>query len=648
MNTILYFFSLAIIFTSLLLVRRFALKFSLPVVPCISIVGSSLLYLSCLIPGVFAYLTPIAVTITLLILSIGLSVFLIAAESRMNPNSLTNLPPEQAQLGDKLFLLFFFIGIIAAKPFADYVFDFPAMLLSRSYKLPWDAVSYHLPALVDFIQQRSLWSLNVPYQSYSFGYELIAGFPSFFFQDHWGFALANTFSIAFLLLSLFWVIRAILKPVAQSSATSLVLSCFLLSTGIWAWLFSASMRAVGKNDIFACASLLMAFGLLLEYATPRTAPLRPRLGLLALASLSLGLGIATKPTVLAYIPLFALIVWASVFHTGPSSLHNFASALGGFKKALCFVLGSLLVGGFWYVKNLIAYGKLYDPKLADTFGQSLIANLKNPDLYNPEGGYIILFFASCISCFLPLVMLRGTGKSGGRLHPLLLLLLFQLNSLVAFSVTPWAIFHFEKTWDLRLGMPFFTLSAISASLAIVCFCKSPYGQRKRLLAFGIVACAAIMSVVMPIWRNNRSVRGLPGYEDVKHFPKTNAYSWVQGLKKPVRIYAAGLRPYGLYGRNWQNRVFFDLHSSQLKDDLASRERIVAVIKLFRPDLIAISVDPHEGSGSEKPSIIDWLKSQRFFHEVYNDDTVSIFEIEGGWQEWLQERQSSPGPLLMGG
>jgi hypothetical protein len=67
----------------------------------------------------------------------------------------------------------------------------PELVLPRNLKLSWDVVSYHLPV-----------------------YELIGGLPSLYFFSHWGFSLANTYSLVFLLASLYLVIRNLQRSAA--------------------------------------------------------------------------------------------------------------------------------------------------------------------------------------------------------------------------------------------------------------------------------------------------------------------------------------------------------------------------------------------------------------------------------------------------
>ena len=134
-------------------------------------------------------------------------------------------------------------------------------------------------------------------------------------------------------------------------------------------------------------------------------------------------------------------------------------------------------------------------------------------------------------------------------------------------------------------------------------------------------------------------------EQIKGLPSTGVYNWVQSQTSPLRIYSAGLRPYGLYGPNWSNTLFYDLHSTTLTPVNAGKNRISAIVVRFKPDLIIVSVDPHIGAGSEKPAIVDWIRTQpSCFEQVFSDQTVSVFRVKAGAGDKLTD-QLPPGYQL---
>ena len=119
----------------------------------------------------------------------------------------------------------------------------------------------------------------------------------------------------------------------------------------------------------------------------------------------------------------------------------------------------------------------------------------------------------------------------------------------------------------------------------------------------------------------------------------------------MRIYSAGLRPYGLYGVRWQNQVFYDLHATVLAPDDAGRKRLMAIIDQFEPDLILVSVemDPAYEGPWVKP-LERWMARQNCFHRVFSDPTVSAYRVLNGCAELINKHRDSlaADPIRMSG
>jgi hypothetical protein len=178
-----------------------------------------------------------------------------------------------------------------------------------------------------------------------------------------------------------------------------------------------------------------------------------------------------------------------------------------------------------------------------------------------------------------------------------------------------------------LAMPFFSFVAIACSVAMIRWLDTLHG---RVHVNGVPLLLLVVSLAfLPWWWHDRTPRGLPGFERVHGQPETGIYRWVQRLDEPVRIYSAGVFPYGLYGAGWANRLVYDLSSAGLDTD-AGRLRILSILETFRPDLIVIAADPFTPSAAwSKPSIVAWLRQQPEVVEVYCDETVSAFEVLRG-------------------
>ena len=144
--------------------------------------------------------------------------------------------------------------------------------------------------------------------------------------------------------------------------------------------------------------------------------------------------------------------------------------------------------------------------------------------------------------------------------------------------------------------------------------------------------------------------GLPGYEQIGTNYQTGVYAWVQSQASPIRIYAVGLRPYGLYGKNWKNRIFYDLSNETISPAEVGTKRIIGVILQFRPELILISDSPFASSEEINLSpAIAWLNMRSdLFKPVYQDKSVIGFAILPNAFRVLSGEADENIPIKMGG
>jgi len=124
-------------------------------------------------------------------------------------------------------------GLLGAIPVLDYLrWALPSSLLNPDSALQWDTVSYRLPGFLEFSQRHTLWSLDGPYQSYSFGFELIGSFLSQPFNAHWGLIIANLLAIILLVIAIAAAAR-ILVPSLPTTRVANWLPGAVLAIGIW-------------------------------------------------------------------------------------------------------------------------------------------------------------------------------------------------------------------------------------------------------------------------------------------------------------------------------------------------------------------------------------------------------------------------------
>ena len=599
---------------------------------CITLAG--LVYVSCLIPGVFGvFYTNIAYG-----LFFALSAAILLMPFKHADSSLMRGAGECHANTTLTFLDLCLIGIglFEAIPFLTYLGSgFPSSLLEPDSALGWDAVSYHLPAFIEFMQHHTLWSSDGPYQSYSFAFELIGNFLSHPFYTHWGLILANFFAIALFILAIVAAARTLVPLLFDKGGGNWV-PCSVLVVGIWSSIFPYSIGDTGKNDIFMTACLAAALAFLLELATATKAETYPvRLwSLVCLVSISVGLALATKPSALAFVPFFVIATWIVIRIRDREYDTQARRPIIG---AAIVLTVSTLLGGFWLARNLLIYGDV--SPFADAWKLSILANFRNPALYAVKLESIQFVFA--VLAIIPgaFLLYRCWRRDRNPLPPALVLM-FHVVACAAFVVTPYGVINNglpDELWQLRLGMPLFVSAAMLYSLTAVYLCVViSRSTKRRMIALSTFATASFMLALPLYWHATQS-SGLPGYEHIKGLPRTDIYAWVQKQPNPLRIYSAGLRPYGLYGTGWANTLFYDLHSTELSPLEAGQARIAAIVVDFRPDLILISVDPHPYSGTAvKPDIVAWMKAESdYFEEVYSDETVSGFRLRNGASDRLK-------------
>jgi hypothetical protein len=531
-------------------------------------------------------------------------------------------------------------GFILCAPLFSYLKGLPLAFADPNQVLGWDVVSYHLPGVIEFYQNKTLWSLSGPYQSYSFGYELIGNYFSQGFYTSWGLIIAHLLALS-LVVSVTASVTKALSFFDHAAKTSWLASS-ILAVGLWTILAINSLSAVGKNDAFMGATVFAALSfLLILCANTFTSTLKRNL-LILLIGLGLGLSMASKPSAIAYFPYF----WVA-------TILGLLQQKKGFREALyiasAVIAVALLVGGFWLTRNLIFFGRL-SPVLDSGWQFSILANVFNKGMYRAAVYYPTFMLATTAWIPALLLALRHTKGSYGSLA-WMLIGSFHLTACLVFVITPFA--YQGGGFETRLGMPLLISAAIIYGVVIPLAIQRLFALRYSRLAYG--ALILILMLAIPYYWSTKKQANLFGYEEVfaspkiEPLPKTSVYTWAQNLKEPLRIYSAGLRPYGLYGRHWGNTLFYDLHSSTLVDGPNGKKRIAAVVDQFGPDLILISLAPHANSPfGIQPAVLTWMQDRvDLFTEVYSDDIVRGYRVKPDTKEILAREFPESYILKMG-
>jgi hypothetical protein len=119
----------------------------------------------------------------------------------------------------------------------------------------------------------------------------------------------------------------------------------------------------------------------------------------------------------------------------------------------------------------------------------------------------------------------------------------------------------------------------------------------------------------------RSPQGLPGHDGIL-FPggqqQSKVYAWVQENVKNSVIYSVGLRPYGLVGEDFSNRVIDRLGSAgwTLAEGLP-------IMQKNNVKYLVLCVDPFARS---VPSGLKEMLNQPKFQLVFKDDLAVVFKV----------------------
>jgi Dolichyl-phosphate-mannose-protein mannosyltransferase len=510
------------------------------------------------------------------------------------------------------------------------------------HPLSWDVVSYHLPNAIDYLQTGSLWTIQGPFGYYPGGNELL---------NLWGFLPLHSDALLGLttaglalgsLLAAVVILGVILGQVlptrspflAGLAALLLLFGCLLLPQ------FQDILFDFGRNDgtlmfwqLAALWTLLRAFQVPLQVLQ---ADRRFSSWLLA-TGICLGMAIGTKPIGLYF--LIGALIWVGVMARSDSRRQRIRLTL------TTIALPAALVGGFWYVRNLIKFGRLAPADQLDAaVGASIFKNLFNPELYQlnlPLG----LFLGSVV-----VTLLVGIRSKSG---PLRLVAAWNAIALIGLVLTPSGAGFLVADRVQFLIQIRYAVVLVPLTLILVIAAGAMVGSKRQasgsgletagtaalpryigggaLVGLGLAMVLQVGSYGMPI--------GLPGFEGI-FFPAgpepSGVYEWVQKNLPPSRIYSVGLRPYGLYGFPFQNQVIAALGSAgwRYSDGLQA-------IRQHQSEYLALSLDPF--SRQAPADLAKILQQPQAFEPVYQDSLALVFRITD--QGRVLAAQSPPATVI---
>lgn len=580
-----------------------------------------------LILGISKHLTPLTLTLTSFLfgtLITGLSIYLRKKKIKISSpqESVYFVTPK-----GRIILISFIVILIL--PFLPLIRDMFLQIL-LVHPLSWDVVTYHLVNVLDYIQTGSLWTLRNTFNQYPGGNELIQIFSFTPLKLDTLLALNTaTIGLGFLLVSALILnqVLNITSPLIMGIATFTLWGVFLAIPDVQIILFD-----YGRNDLTLGFWELVVLWGLLQIITEKN----HRSFWLIYTGLSLGIAMGIKPNGLYYTTGVILFILSPIFPSG-----NLQSPyLSRIKDSLKLLIPALLMGSFWYIRNLLAYGKLFGGNLVDSaFEHSLFNELFNPQLYNLSSS-LVVFLIILITISLSSLTLAILYK---KLSPQIRVLIsFSLIALISFLVTPNVSgYPAGATWFYKVQMRFgITLIPLCIILILTALLKLAKNYKNRFnwqqlknkyevlsipfSSFNFLAGINTLGLILLLIQlfTYKPPVGLPGFNQilfVGNNPPSKVYEWVQKNITNSSIYGVGLRPYGLYNFPFSNQVTMTDSSAgwTLKEGLT-------LIKENHPQYLAISRDPFLGTFPQ--DILILAQNPDIFQPLYQDNMAIVFKI----------------------
>ncbi len=499
--------------------------------------------------------------------------------------------------------------------------------------LSWDVVSYHLPNAVTYLQAQSWLLIRGTYGHYPGGNELLNLWSLLFLRNE---SLLGLTTLALVLGSLLatTVVFNLVVPVRSAFWRG------IFSIGIILGLLNISEFQNLFFDIARNDSTMLFWELVALWAFLKSKTRVENWSIVT--GISLGMLIGTKPNGLYF--LIAAMILNIIFSN--SELEE--TVIDRLKSSLLkILLPSIVVGGGWYIRNLIQTGQLTPPdQLKAAADLSIFQNLMNPALYALNLPFIVVMTAT-IASLIPLIITILQRIQGSlpitvnRSIPLGIQIVaaWNLSAIVALILTPSGagylagagkVFLIQVRYSAVI-MPI-TLILLGYALALL---LEPLLQPKPWLdalerrsipiavKLPMLITSSVALMLMLVQSTTyRSPQGLPGHDSIL-FPmgpkQSLVYSWAQENIKNSVIYSVGLRPYGLVGENLNNRVIDRLGSSgwTLAEGLP-------IIQTNGVKYLVLCVDPFDKS--VPPGLQEVLRQGDRFQLVFRDELAVVFRV----------------------
>ncbi|MEY2979413.1 MAG: hypothetical protein ACO31I_01440 [Prochlorotrichaceae cyanobacterium] len=505
--------------------------------------------------------------------------------------------------------------------------------------ISWDVVTYHLPNAIDYLQTGSLWTMKGSFSQYPGGNELI---------NIWSFlplkndsmlginSLALT-SIIILVLVQFLQDLKIFKCSFYYAISYISIIIFLLIQSD----FQRAIYAFGQNDLSLACIEILALWIFLEC---QRSPVLSR-NWIVLGSL-LGIGVGIKPNGFYYFIGFLILICMEAFLK--RSLSSQAGVFQLLKRLGLVSSFTLLLGGFWYIRNIIKLSSVFESSILKAgFPGSIVNNLFNPNLYVLDDTNLTIILICFINLFGLIVLFVDSRVDRSTFASLIG---FNFIAFMSFIFTPhssgfWAGGQWIFKTQLRYGL---TLIPVTAVVAVVLIFKISQSillimpsrlqrqakswisllhrrsastqikvtPRHTIIILSLLCLIQVITYLPP--------NGLPNFEAIlfvrnAESPLSQVYQWIQQNVSDKTIYTIALRPYGLYNFPFSNRVIYPGDSDQF-----SYEQILESLTIEQVDYIAIARNPF--NGNFPIALKDLIEDTRQFELVYGDLLAAVFRV----------------------
>ena len=310
-----------------------------------------LVYTALLVTGIFGFLNAIAVAVLLSLITVLLpSIKIQLSKGSASPNSGEWQASEAADCGPIFYIALALLAGIC------FIWAFRSLFLGTCFK--WDDLSYHAFMPAKWLVEGKITLAPYPYQAYyPYNAELLSlWFMLPYYNDafagitalYWGFLSATAlFTIVYLL--------------TRSMTPSCLATALFLASGS----VQNSLRSFASLDLAGTATALAAMAL--AYGDDASS-MKDRFFDFFYCGLLSGFAAGTKISLIPIIPV--LLMYLALRHrkTLPVKSLLFCSSL--------FMIGAVLTGGFWYMRNFVLVGNPLFPAEVGPFKGPLSAALQ--------------------------------------------------------------------------------------------------------------------------------------------------------------------------------------------------------------------------------------------------------------------------------